>query len=125
MCRQARYPARVGKAASRRRRAGRTIGRIAPLHAKPENLKFGPQVPQATKAAHQFKKIDRLFTFLGVINGVSLLALITPTGTLRYAFVAAAERARRHHDFISTADVKRVESSRKRESKRNRGCRFH
>jgi hypothetical protein len=79
------------------------------LHAKPENLKFGPQVPQATKAAHQFKKIDRLFTFLGVINGVSLLALITPTGTLRYAFVAAAERARRHHDFISTADVKRVD----------------
>jgi hypothetical protein len=30
---------------------------------------------------------------VGVINGVNLQAAITPTGTLRYAFVAAAERA--------------------------------
>ncbi len=40
-----------------------------------------------------FKQIGDLFTFAGVINGMNLQALITPTGTLRYAFVAAAERA--------------------------------
>jgi hypothetical protein len=34
-----------------------------------------------------------LFTFAGVIGGVNLQALILPTGTLRYAFLAAAERA--------------------------------
>jgi hypothetical protein len=39
-----------------------------------------------------FKKNGRLFTFAGVINGVSLQALVTPTGTLRYAFAAAAQR---------------------------------
>jgi hypothetical protein len=33
------------------------------------------------------------FTFVGVIGGVNLQALITPTGGLRYAFLAAAERA--------------------------------
>jgi hypothetical protein len=40
-----------------------------------------------------FKQIGPLFTFAGVINGVNLQALITPTGTLRYAFIAAAQRA--------------------------------
>ena len=40
-----------------------------------------------------FKKIGGSFIFVGVINGVRLEALITPTGTLRYAFLAAAERA--------------------------------
>lgn len=34
-----------------------------------------------------------LFTFFGVIDGVSLRALIKQTGTLRYAFLAAAEGA--------------------------------
>jgi len=33
------------------------------------------------------------FTFVGVIGGVSLQAVIAPTGTLRYAFLAAAQRA--------------------------------
>jgi YVTN family beta-propeller protein len=33
------------------------------------------------------------FTFVGIIGGVSLQAVIAPTGTLRYAFVAAAQRA--------------------------------
>ena len=40
-----------------------------------------------------FKKSGRLFTFVGSIGGVNLQALIAPTGTLRYAFLAAAERA--------------------------------
>ncbi len=40
-----------------------------------------------------FKKTGGSFRFVGVIGGVSLHALITPTGTLRYAFVATAERA--------------------------------
>lgn len=32
-----------------------------------------------------------MFTYAGTINGVNLQAVITPTGTLRYAFAAAAE----------------------------------
>ena len=40
-----------------------------------------------------FKQIGGLFTFAGVVGGMSLEALITPTGTLRYAFVAAAQGA--------------------------------
>jgi len=40
-----------------------------------------------------FEKIGGLFTFVGVINGVSVEALIAPTGTLRYAFLAATENA--------------------------------
>ncbi len=40
-----------------------------------------------------FKQIGRLFTFAGAIGGASLEALITPTGTLRYAFVASAQGA--------------------------------
>jgi YVTN family beta-propeller protein len=40
-----------------------------------------------------FKKTGQLFTFAGVVNGVSLQALVTPTGTLRYAFAASAQRA--------------------------------
>jgi hypothetical protein len=38
-----------------------------------------------------------LFTFAGTINGVNVQALIAPTGTFRYAFVAAAE----HPDLTS------------------------
>jgi YVTN family beta-propeller protein len=45
----------------------------------------------ATIPPGSFKQTGGLFTFAGVINGVSLQALITPTGTLRYAFAAAAE----------------------------------
>jgi hypothetical protein len=37
-------------------------------------------------------KVSGPFTFHGAIDGVSLQALITPTGTLRYEFVAVAER---------------------------------
>ena len=38
-----------------------------------------------------FKKNSQgSFTFAGVIDGVSLQALIKPTGTLRYAFLARA-----------------------------------
>jgi YVTN family beta-propeller protein len=33
------------------------------------------------------------FTFVGVVGGVTLQAVIAPTGTLRYAFLAAAQRA--------------------------------
>jgi hypothetical protein len=40
-----------------------------------------------------FKKTGGLFTFVGVIAGVNLQAVIFPTGALRYAFLAAAERA--------------------------------
>jgi YVTN family beta-propeller protein len=40
-----------------------------------------------------FKQIGRLFTFAGVIDGVSLEAQIKPTGTLRYAFGASAQGA--------------------------------
>jgi hypothetical protein len=38
-----------------------------------------------------------LFAFAGVINGVNVQALIAPTGTMRYAFDAAAE----HPDLTS------------------------
>ncbi|HEV3166896.1 MAG TPA: hypothetical protein VGZ22_22910, partial [Isosphaeraceae bacterium] len=38
-----------------------------------------------------FTKIGKAFTFVGVIGGVNLQAVIFPTGTLRYAFLAAAE----------------------------------
>jgi len=39
------------------------------------------------------KRRGGAFTFVGVIGGVSLQALIAPTGTLRYAFLAAAQGA--------------------------------
>jgi hypothetical protein len=45
----------------------------------------------ATIPAGQFKQFGPLFTFTGVISGVNVQALIAPTGTMRYAFVAAAE----------------------------------
>jgi hypothetical protein len=51
----------------------------------------------ATIPAGQFKQFGSLFTFAGVISGVNVQALIAPTGTLRYAFVAAAE----HPDLTS------------------------
>jgi YVTN family beta-propeller protein len=47
----------------------------------------------ATLPPGSFKKFGGWFTFAGVINGVNLQAVIFPTGTLRYAFLAAAERA--------------------------------
>ncbi len=40
-----------------------------------------------------FKKYGTSFSFVGAIGGVNLQAAIFPTGTLRYAFLAAAERA--------------------------------
>jgi hypothetical protein len=40
-----------------------------------------------------FKNSGRSFGFVGVIGGVSLQALIAPTGTSRYAFLAAAQGA--------------------------------
>ncbi|MGH3578354.1 MAG: YncE family protein, partial [Mycobacterium sp.] len=46
-----------------------------------------------TIPAGSFKKFGGLFTFVGVINGLNLQAVIFPTGTLRYAFLAAAEKA--------------------------------
>jgi hypothetical protein len=45
----------------------------------------------ATIPAGSFTQSGPLYTYTGVINGVNLQALITPTGTLRYAFAAAAE----------------------------------
>ena len=36
------------------------------------------------------KRLDGSFAFVGVVNGVGLGALIKPTGTLRYAFLAKA-----------------------------------
>jgi hypothetical protein len=38
------------------------------------------------------KNRNGTFTYVGVVGGVSLQAVIAPTGTLRYAFVAAAQR---------------------------------
>jgi probable HAF family extracellular repeat protein len=52
-------------------------------------LQVGPF--SATIPAGSFKQSGGLYTFAGVVNGVNLQALITPTGTLRYAFAAAAE----------------------------------
>jgi len=40
-----------------------------------------------------FKKYGTSFSFVGVIGGVNLQAVVFPTGTLRYAFLAAAEHA--------------------------------
>jgi hypothetical protein len=45
----------------------------------------------ATLPPGSFTQNGPLFTFAGVISGVNVQALITPTGTLRYAFAAAAE----------------------------------
>ncbi len=47
----------------------------------------------ATIPPSSFKKLGQAFTFVGVIGGVSVQALILPTGTLRYAFLAAAQNA--------------------------------
>jgi YVTN family beta-propeller protein len=69
---------------------------INPL-TQPVTLRVGPFF--ATTIPPGSFKVQRggAFTFVGVINGVSLQALITPLGTTptgkRYAFAAAAERA--------------------------------
>jgi YVTN family beta-propeller protein len=47
---------------------------------------FGITIPPGSFTKHP----NGSFTFVGVIGGVSLNALIKPTGTLRYAFHAAA-----------------------------------
>jgi uncharacterized repeat protein (TIGR03803 family) len=52
-------------------------------------LQVGPF--SATLPPGSFKQTGPLFTFAGVISGVNVQALIAPTGTLRYAFAAAAE----------------------------------
>jgi YVTN family beta-propeller protein len=52
----------------------------------------------ATIPAGQFKQFGPLFTFAGVIGGVNVQALIALTGTMRYAFAAAAE----HPDLTGT-----------------------
>ena len=52
-------------------------------------LQVGPF--SATIPPGSFKQTGPAFTFAGVIIGVNLQALIAPTGTLRYAFAAAAE----------------------------------
>jgi hypothetical protein len=45
-----------------------------------------------------------LFTYAGTINGVNVQALITQTGTMRYAFAAAAE----HPNLTNTTNPVRV-----------------
>ncbi len=50
---------------------------------------FGTTIPPGSFTKH----LNGSFTFVGVIGGVSLNALIKPTGTLRYAFHAAATGA--------------------------------
>jgi probable HAF family extracellular repeat protein len=45
----------------------------------------------ATIPAGKFKQSGPLFTYAGTISGVNVQAVITPTGTMRYAFAAAAE----------------------------------
>ena len=65
-----------------------TLASINPL-AQAVALQVGPF--SATIPAGQFKQFGPLFTFAGVISGVNVQALIAPTGTLRYAFLAAAE----------------------------------
>jgi hypothetical protein len=73
-----------------------TAPAINPL-TQPVTLRVGPFF--ATTIPPGSFKVQRggAFTFVGVINGVSLQALITPLGTTptgkRYAFAAAAERA--------------------------------
>jgi YVTN family beta-propeller protein len=50
-----------------------------------------PLTQAVTFQAGPFEKIGPLFAYAGTISGVNVQALITPTGTLRYAFAAAAE----------------------------------
>jgi YVTN family beta-propeller protein len=50
----------------------------------------GPRF-SATIPKGSFKQYGSVFAFAGVINGVNVQALIAPTGTMRYAFDAAAE----------------------------------
>jgi hypothetical protein len=62
--------------------------------AEPVTLQIGPFFT-TTIPPGSFKKNGGLFTFAGVIANVRLQALIAlvPTGTQRYAFIAAAEGA--------------------------------
>ena len=65
-----------------------TAPAISPL-TQAVALQVGPFA--TTIPPGSFKQTGPLFTFAGVVNGINLQALITPTGTLRYAFAAAAE----------------------------------
>jgi YVTN family beta-propeller protein len=59
--------------------------------AEPVTLQIGTFT--TTIPPGSFNKLGGLSTFAGVIGGVNVEALITPTGTLRYALVAAAQGA--------------------------------
>jgi hypothetical protein len=80
------------------------VDRIAPLHAKAENLKFGPQIPQTTKAARQF--LPPAHSILAVfalsvhprhadcrLNGDSLVKRQPPSNAKHISFLPAVKPA--------------------------------
>jgi len=69
-----------------------TLGMTAPaINPLTQAVSFQVGPFSATIPAGQFKQFGPLFSFTGVISGVNVQALIAPTGTMRYAFAAAAE----------------------------------
>jgi hypothetical protein len=76
-----------------------TLGMTAPaIDPLTQAVAFQVGPFSATIPAGSFKQSGPLFTFAGVISGVNVQALIAPTGTMRYAFAAAAE----HPDLTGT-----------------------
>jgi YVTN family beta-propeller protein len=69
-----------------------TLSMNAPaIHPLTQAVSFQVGPFSATIPAGSFKQYGSVFAFAGVINGVNVQAQIAPTGTLRYAFAAAAE----------------------------------
>jgi hypothetical protein len=67
-----------------------TAPAINPL-TQPVTIQVGNY--NATIPPGSFKHGDTAYNFAGVINGVTLKVQITPSGTLRYTFVATAQGA--------------------------------
>jgi YVTN family beta-propeller protein len=82
-----------------------TLGMKAPaINPLTQAVTFQAGPYSATIPAGKFKQSGPLFTYAGTINGVNVQALITQTGTMRYAFAAAAE----HPNLTNTTNPVRV-----------------
>ena len=82
-------PPLAGAIVAARRTCHTCARRRSTAASRPDRTGSDPNA--TTVPPGSFKKTGALFTFAGVIDGVNLQALIFPTGTLRYAFAAAAE----------------------------------
>jgi YVTN family beta-propeller protein len=69
-----------------------TLGmKTPPIDPPNQAVTFQVGPYSATIPAGKFTQYGSVFAFVGVINGVNVQALIAPTGSMRYAFDAAAE----------------------------------